>query len=240
MTAIVDALIAAFRTIFHPKMVMLVLWPALLAAGGWLFLAIVFWHSWMLDLSGLLHAIVPAGWLANSWVAGATTGLMWLILLILIVMAVHLTGLVITAIFGMPIMVEHVGKVYYPTLEKRKGGTFAGSIRNTVIALVIYFILLIISLPFWLIAPLALILPGALTAYLNQRLFRYDALAEHASAEELKKMAGHASAPYFILGVIAGLVQFVPVLNLFLPVYMGLAFAHLCLGQLERVRARAG
>lgn len=239
MTTIVDALIAAFRSIFHPKMIALVVWPMLIAAGGWLFLAIIFWHGWMLDLTALLHAVVPASWLANSWVAGATTGLMWLILLILLIMAVHFTGLLITAIFAMPIMVEHMGKTYYPQLDKKKGGTFIGSVKNTVIALVIYLVLLAISLPFWLIGPLALILPAALTAYLNQRLFRYDALAEHASPDELKKMAGHTSAPYFTLGVIAGLVQFVPVLNLFLPVYMGLAFSHLCLGQLERVRARA-
>lgn len=239
MNHIIAALGAAFRSILHPRMLMLVLWPMLAAAGGWLFLGIVFWHAWMADLIGLLQAVVPASWLANSYVAGASHGLLGLILFMLLVMAVHFSALLITAVFAMPIMVGHVAKRDFPELAEKKGGTFAGSLKNTLIAVAIYLALLVISLPFWLIAPLALILPVALTAWLNQRLFRYDALAEHASREELQRLGGHASAPYFTLGVVAGLVQFVPVLNLFLPVYMGLAFTHFCLGALQRVRERA-
>jgi CysZ protein len=240
MKNIINALLAAAKSILNPKMLTLVLWPMLLAAGGWLFLAIVFWHAWMADLTGLLQAIVPAKWLANGYAAGASRLLLDLILLILLVLAVHLTALLITAIFAMPLIVRHVAATYYPGLEEKKGGTFAGSLRNTLVAVIVYLILLAISLPLWLIAPLALILPALLTAWLNQRLFRYDALAEHASRGELEKIAGHASARLFILGAVAGLVQFVPVVNLFLPVYMGLAFSHMCLGQLVKVREGAG
>lgn len=237
MARILDALITAFRAIFHPRMLSLVLWPMLLAGGGWLFLAIVFWGTWLADLTALLQAVVPAHWLASGYAAGASHLLLDIILIVLLVMAVHLTALAITAIFAMPVIVDHIAKIYYPGLERRKGGTLAGSVKNTVIALAVYLVLVVISLPLWLIAPLAVILPVLLTAWLNQRLFRYDALAEHASAEELKRIGGHATAPYLILGVVAGLVQFVPVLNLFLPAYMGLAFTHLCLGELQRVRA---
>ncbi len=234
---IIAALAAAFRTIRHPKMLLLVLWPMLVAAGGWLFLGIVFWHAWLADLTGMLQAVVPASWFANGYAAGASHLLLGLILFILLVMAVHITALLITAIFAMPAMVNHVAKRDFPELEEKKGGTFAGSLKNTLIAFAIYLVLLAVSLPFWLIAPLAAILPVLLTAWLNQRLFRYDALAEHASAEELRRIGGHATTPYVVLGAVAGLVQFVPVANLFLPVYMGLAFTHYCLGALQRVRA---
>ncbi len=239
MKSIVDALLAAARSIFHPKMLSLVLWPMLVAAGGWLFLAVVFWHRWLADLNGLLGAIVPASWLSNGYAAGASHILLGFILLVLLAMAVHLTALIITAVFSMPLIVGHMARTYYPGLEEKKGGTVAGSLRNTVIALAVYLVLLALSLPLWLIAPLAVALPALLTAYLNQRLFRYDALAEHAGRAELEKIAGHASSRLFALGVVAGLVQFIPVLNLFLPVYMGLAFSHLCLGELARQRARA-
>jgi len=77
-----------------------------------------------------------------------------------------------------------------------------------------------------------------LMAYLNQRLFRYDALAEHASREEYAQVIERSTLKLYLLGAVVGLLQFVPLLNLFLPVYAGLAFIHLCLAELQQLRLR--
>ncbi|MFH0935054.1 MAG: EI24 domain-containing protein, partial [Pseudomonadota bacterium] len=84
-----------------------------------------------------------------------------------------------------------------------------------------------------------LLLPLALMAYLNQRLFRYDALAEHASREEIAQVVERAAPRLYLLGLLTGLLQFVPLLNLIAPVYVALAFIHLCLGELRILRQQS-
>ena len=90
---------------------------------------------------------------------------------------------------------------------------------------------------FWLLGPLAAPLPLLLSAYLNQRLFRYDALSDHADAAEAKKIFESARGRLFLLGLITGVMYFIPPFNLVAPVFSALAFIHLCLDELQRLRA---
>ena len=161
------------------------------------------------------------------------------LLFLLLLPAIYVTALLITSIFAMPMMVTHVAQRSYPQLEYKHGGTTLGSVSNSVWATVHYIVGSIISLPLWLFAPLAVIVPLLLLAYINQRLFRYDALSEHASTVEYTSIAAASKRDFFILGVAVGVLQFVPVLNLILPVYAGLAFIHLSLAELQRVRSNA-
>jgi hypothetical protein len=71
---------------------------------------------------------------------------------------------------------------------------------------------------------------------LNQRLFVYDALAEHASAAELQQLRRAGGWPLYLLAALLGLLHFVPLINFFAPVYMGLAFTHYGLDRLNQTR----
>jgi uncharacterized protein involved in cysteine biosynthesis len=75
-----------------------------------------------------------------------------------------------------------------------------------------------------------------LSAYLNQRLFRYDALSDHADAAEMARIFEHARGRLFLLGLVTGVIYFIPPFNLVAPVFAALAFIHLCLAELERLR----
>jgi CysZ protein len=200
-------------------------------------IAPIYWDSWISGLTRVVQSPVLERWLAHGLAASLSRYLVVIMLLLLLVMAVYVTALAITGIFAMPLMVSQVASTYFPQLERKRGGTNAGSVANTVVAIAAYCVAWVLTLPLWLIAPLALVLPVLLAAFLNQRLFRYDALAEHASREEYPRVVAHARLNLYILGIIAGLLQFVPLLNLLSPVYIGLAFAHLCLAELEQARA---
>jgi hypothetical protein len=76
----------------------------------------------------------------------------------------------------------------YPELEMKHGGTFMGSVWNGLIAVGVFLIIWIITLPLWLIPFGVLVVPTLLSAYLNQRLFMYDALMDHASREEFEQI----------------------------------------------------
>ncbi len=77
------------------------------------------------------------------------------------------------------------------------------------------------------------------SAYLNQRMFRYDALAEHASREEFADLVRASRGDLFLLGILRSLLLYVPVVNLLLPVISALAFTQFCLARLARQRRLA-
>jgi CysZ protein len=85
---------------------------------------------------------------------------------------------------------------------------------------------------------LAPIVPVVLSAYLTQRLFRYDALSEHASAEEYRAILKTSRGRMYALGFVLALLYFVPLLNLLAPILSGLAFTHFGLAQLCELRAK--
>ena len=137
----------------------------------------------------------------------------------------------------MPVLVRHVAQSNFPGLQLRHGGTLTGSMWNVVTAVGMFLLLWVATLPLWLLGPLAAPLPVMLSAYLNQRLFRYDALSEHATAQEMKQIFALANKRLFLLGLITGLLYFIPPFNVLAPVYAALAFIHLCLAELATLRA---
>ncbi len=236
MNNVISALVDALKTLFHPKMLSLVIWPMLVAMVLWVGAAMFFWGSWVESMTGVVQATPLEQWMAQGFFAVVSHYLISIILVLLLLPAIYVTALLLTAVFAMPMMVNHVAQKYYPALERKRGGSNAGSIANSTVAIAIYCVGWIISLPLWLFSPFALLLPLLLMAYLNQRLFRYDALAEHASKEEFALVIERCTVKLYLLGTAVGLLQFVPVLNLFSPVYVALAFIHLCLAELKELR----
>ena len=236
MPALLDAFAGAFRSLFSLRMVWLMIWPVLVSILLWAGLAVAFWTPlqnlwlWLFDYLGL------AGWLTGvepAWIGAALQILLHLALFVPLVM---LTALLLTALFGMDAMVKTVSDRFYTQLEKRRGGGIIGSVSNAFIALVVWVGVWIVTLPLWLLGPVGVLVPFVAAAYLNQRLFRYDALATHADSAELKAVIEQNKTGLWGLGLLLGLVQFVPVLNFFAPVFTGLAFIHFSLNKLQAHR----
>jgi hypothetical protein len=235
MNAIPDALLRALKSLLAPRMLAWMLAPMLLALLLWGALAGVFWSDWKLALGAWLAS--QGAWLPDWALHVLLAYGVVAILTLLLLPAVYATALVITSVFAMPVMLRHVAGRDYPALSRLHGGSNAGSALNAAFALAVYLALWLVTLPLWLLGPFAAILPVLLNAWLNQRLFRYDALAEHASRAEYAALVEREQGPLLMLGGILGLIHLVPVLNLFAPVYMGLAFIHFGLDRLGALRA---
>ena len=236
MVAMLDALAGAFRSLFSLRMLWLMVWPVLAAIVLWAVLAFVFWTPLQNAWLWLYEYLGIAQWMTGiepAWIGAALQVILHLMLAVPLVM---LTALVLTAIFGMDAMVKTVSEGFFPQLEKRHGGGVIGSTANAFIAVVVYLGLWIVTLPLWLLGPVGAVIPFITAGYLNQRLFRYDALAIHADAGELKALIEGNRGALWALGILLALVQFVPLLNFFAPVFTGLAFIHFCLGKLHERR----
>lgn len=232
-----DALAKAARDLFSLRVLWIVIWPVLVAAGLWLALAFGFWSTFAAWIAQAFAAIGIDAWLAeldSVWLAHAVQLIVYLAVFVPLVM---LTALVITALFAMPALVRAVAARDYPALERKRGGGFFGSLGNALVALAGFAALWAVTLPLWFIG-IGVIVPFVAAAWLNQRLFRYDAVADHASAAEMATLFTRERASWWGLGLTTGLVQFVPIVNLLAPVYAALAFIHFGLARLDVARGR--
>jgi hypothetical protein len=235
---IIAALLRAFGSLLHPKMLWLMVWPVIVALVIWATLAVLYWGEAAQWIAAQLHQWPPYEWAVSIWplkLIAAWFG--WILLLLLFVPVVLITAVLIISVVSMPAMVAHVGERDYSELVRRRGGTVIGSIWNAVAALGLLGLLFALTLPLWLIPLLWPVLPIALFGYFNQRVFRYDALAEHGTADEIAEIVRRHRGELFLLGAMLALVGHVPVLGLFMPVYGGLAFIHYGLERLGELRS---
>jgi CysZ protein len=242
MSDILKAFICACRDIWHPRMLTLALWPMLAALALWLGLAYVYWVEWTNWIDTWLAGSLAVDWLpADGWFSVGSLGRFaaWLLITLLLVPLIFATAGMLAALLVMPLIVSFVAARSYPQLERRSGGSFIGSFFNALLAVTIFAVLWLVTLPLWLIGVLGPPLALLLSAWFNQRLFRYDALAEHADAAELGTTIAASRGSLFLLGVLVALLYSVPFVNLFAPVVSGLAFTHFLLARLAALRAAA-
>lgn len=234
----VTALTRAAGNLFDPRIIAIVFLPMLISLVLWTLLAWLFWGAWTGFISGAMASTTVAGWLQGwnaTWVIDYTAALA---VLIAILPAMFVTALVITEIIAMPVIVRFVAERYHPDLRRAGGGTLAGSIGNAALGIGVFAVLWMVTLPLWLTGIGAVLAPLLTSAYLNQRLFRYDALAEHASREEFTAIVRSSRGDLFLLGILVSLLLYVPVLNLLVPVLGGLAFTQFCLTRLSAARIK--
>ncbi|HWS13588.1 MAG TPA: EI24 domain-containing protein [Rhodocyclaceae bacterium] len=228
----------ALRSLSRPAMIWHLVWPTLAALLLWGELAWFFWDEASATLIGWfqewtwLHQLMDR----TQFVSVAALATANILLAILFVPLIYATALMLVALVALPLMLERVAPADYPDLEKRKGGSMAGSVWNSLYALLVYLAGWLVTLPLWLIPGAGLLLPVVLSAYLNQRAYRYDALMQHADAGEMNRLFRQERGGLWLVGIISGLLAYVPVVNLVVPAYAGLAFAHYCLSALRRMR----
>jgi CysZ protein len=235
--SIARSLLYGVGHVFHPRMLWLMIWPMLVALVLWGSVALVLWGKLAVQLADWLRRGLDYAMSSAHLDLGAATLVAANVLLFLaFVPLVYLTALFILSVFGMQKMVDYVAARSYPGLERRKGGGIAGSGWNGFVALIGLIGFALLSIPLWLFPPLWPIIPLVILAWVNQRLLRYDAVAEHADPQEMKQIFRERRGALYILGLLLGLAAYVPIVGFFAPVVFGLAFIHYLLGALEAQR----
>jgi hypothetical protein len=259
MNDLLRSFVRALANAFHPRMLWLTFMPFAVATAGW---GVVLWFFWQ-TLTG-----AATGWL-EGW---AFTSSMYRVFdsfgfsslhsviapFLVVVMAIPLivvTVLLLIATMSMPAVVKLLTRRQYATLEARRGGSWYGSLGHSVVTTVVCLVLLVVTLPLWLIPPFFALIPPLLWGWLTYRVMTYDALALHASADERRQIV----RPLFAIGIVSGLFGSLPTMlwawsvwllplfpvvaaatiwiYAFILVFSALWFAHYCLHALERLRA---
>jgi uncharacterized protein involved in cysteine biosynthesis len=228
--SIVGALSRAVPILVTARIIGLAVLPLLVAAIVWTGIAIAGWHPLTDALARFFGATNDASW----WQRIAAD----VIAVLIFATLAAATALTAVAVLAMPVIVRTVAARHDPALAAMRGGTFAGSLGNAVFALVIFVPLWLVSLVLLFVPPIYALASLVLNAWLTQRMFRYDALAEHAARAEIAAVIERSRTRLMGLGLALSPLSLIPLVNIFvLPIYAGIAFTELCLAELQALRA---
>ena len=214
MNLLLDSFWRAAMYCLHPRVIALSILPLVIMATLSLGLGYFFWDDTLAAIRSNLESYELVSrmvrWLESLGLSSLRLVLAPALLLALAIPVIVIASLLFVAVFMTPAMVSLVAERRFPALERKKGGSAWTSIFWSLGSTVVAAIALLISIPLWLIPPLILILPPLIWGWLTYRVMSYDALVDHASADERKQLFEENKMSLLAIGVISGYLGAAP------------------------------
>ena len=214
MRAVMHAYGRALLSQMHAKMLLLSVLPFLLSVAVW---AVLLWWGLQPLIDGVGARFRSHDGFSISGGVLATFGLSTLKIVIVPLMAMLLllplmvlTALIFIGMAAMPVIARHVGGRHFALLEKKQGGSWFGSLLAAGVASLIFILSWTLTLPLYVLPPLALLVQTVLWGALTCRVVAYDALADYASADERRQIMREHRKPLLAIGIVSGLVGVLP------------------------------
>lgn len=264
MSQLLDAFWRALMYCFHPRVIALSFLPLILMVALSFGLGYFFWEGAVASVAAWLEAFGMVqtflSWLDQVGAGSLRMVFAPLLVLVLATPLIVLLCLLLVAMFMTPAMVDLVGQRRFAGLERKQGGSLAVSVLWSLGSTLLAVVVLVLSMPLWLVPPLVLILPPLIWGWLTYRVFAFDALATHASTDERKVIMREHRGTLLLMGVLSGYLgaapsllwasgaMFIAMAPVLVPVaiwiytlvfaFASLWFAHFSLAALQRLRAR--
>jgi hypothetical protein len=214
MRLLMDSFWRALAYCLYPRVIALSVLPLVLMVGAVFALAYLFWDGAVQAVTQWLQAWelvnLVLNWLDGAGLAALRSVFAPLIVLVMATPLIVVSSLLFVALFMTPAMVDLVARRRFPTLEPKKGASWwrgvAWSLGSTALAL----LAIIVSMPFWLIPPLLMVLPPLIWGWLSYRVFAFDTLAEHASTQERTNLMQKHRYSLLAIGVVTGYLGAAP------------------------------
>lgn len=264
MTAVLDAFWRAVAYCLHPRVMLVSLLPLVLMASALAALGFFFWEQAIDQVAMGLERIemlrLAWAWL-ERWNLGGLKAVLAPMVVIMVVTPVVVIGCLLLVALGMtPVLVRLVAARRFPQLQAMRGASFLRSAAWSIGVSAAALLACLLTLPLWLLPPVALILPALIWGWLTYKVMAFDALAEHASAEERHALLRQHAMPLLVMGVVCGYLGAAPSLiwslgmvaivwaPVLLPMsvwlytlvfaFSSLWFVHYCLAALHQYRLR--
>ena len=262
MHLLLDSFWRAAAYCLHPRVVVLSLLPLVVMVALTVGLGYFFWDTALDQVRVWLDAFSFTStlwqWLDDVGLGQLKMVLAPLLVIFAVTPLIVVVSLLAVALLMTPALVGMVAQRRFPQLEARRGassfGSLAWSLGSTLAAL----LALLVSIPLWVVPPLILLLPPLIWGWLTYRVMAFDALSEHASAQERRILFKRHRFALLGMGVLTGFLGAAPSLVwasaivfaaafvILLPVaiwiytlvfvFSSLWFSHYCLAALQALR----
>ncbi len=214
MKLMMDSFWRAAAYCLHPRLMALSLLPLLLmVALAW---GASYWY-WDLAVAGMKGILESSSFFGMVWrgfelfgVANLKPVIAPLVVIFTVTPVVVVFSLLAVTLLMTPHLVKWVASRRFADLERKEGGGFLASVAWSLISVLLAFLALFITLPLWLVPPLALVLPPLIWGWLTYRVMTFDVLAAHASAEERLTLTRENRLTLLTMGVVTGLMGAAP------------------------------
>jgi hypothetical protein len=263
MNLFLDSFWRSVAYCLRPRVIALSFLPLALMVALALGLGYYFWDGaldWVrltLESSTLINNIWD--WLQSMGAGGLKAVLAPLIVIFAVTPLIVVLSLLTVAVLMTPALTSLVAERRFPQLERKRGGSLLLSLLWSLGSTGLALIALVVSIPLWLLPPLILVLPPLIWGWLTYRVMAFDALADHASADERREIFRRHRGWLLGIGVFCGYLgaapsliwasgalfaaAFVILVPLAIWIYTlvfalsSLWFAHYCLAALQALRA---
>lgn len=246
----------------HPRVILLSVLPLALLVAAALGLSYFYWEPANDFTRRTLESLTGLD-VVWTWLDGMGLPNLKLILVPLLVIFVATPVLVIACLLlvaqmMVPAVVNLVSRRRFPNLEKKQGGSWWRSLFVSLGSTLVAVMALVLSIPFWLIPPVILVVPPLIWGWLTYRVMTFDSLAAHASVAERNAVVKQHRGPLLVMGLVCGYLgaapglvwasgaMFAVLFPFLLPVaiwlytvvfaFSALWFTHYCLAALAKIR----
>jgi hypothetical protein len=264
MKLVLDAFWRAFAYCLHPRVMLASLFPLLLMVTGLGLLGYLFWEPALDQVRQWLESfeLLHSAWsfLERFGMGGLKPVLAPMLVILVVTPVVVISSLLLVALVMMPALVRLVAARRFSHLQALRGASFWRSALWSLAVSLAALLACLLTLPLWLLPPVALVLPALIWGWLTAKVMAFDALAEHASAQERRTLLREHAAPLLVMGILCGYLGAAPSLiwsmgmmvivwaPVLLPLsvwlytlvfaFSSLWFVHYCLAALEGLRMR--
>ncbi|HEX7748417.1 MAG TPA: EI24 domain-containing protein [Bordetella sp.] len=224
----------------HPAMLFAVLLPFLIALVGAILMMWFFWTpltDWLrMELARWGAVDRVDGWLATVGMFSLKLYVTPIIAAAILLPASGVLGLAIAAVFVMPLVLRHLERSDYPGLARQGRNAVAVSVWNAMWVSLVFAAGWVLTLPLWLVPPMAIVLHVLWWAFAFSRMLRVDAIVDHANPVERRLLLARHNLSFWGMGLICAFINLLPPAWVVLPVYGSLVYAHYGLDALARLR----
>lgn len=228
MKLLMDSFWRAGMYCVHPRVVGLSLMPlVLMVALSWL-LGYLYWdvaisevRSW-LDASSWLDTVWR--WLDGVGLSHLKTVVAPVVVIFLVTPLVIVLCLMMVSWWMTPALTRLVAQRRFEGLQKKNDASALSGVAWALWSTVLALGALLITLPMWLVPPLAMLLPALIWGWLTYRVMAHDVLAEFASTPERQALMARHRMGFLAMGITVGMMGAAPSLVWASGVFFAAAF----------------
>ncbi len=209
-----DSLWRAVAYCLHPRAMLLSMLPLLImvslawAASYWLWDLAVDSVRGLLETSSVFAMVWQ--WFVVFGVRDLKSVVAPLVVIFSVTPIVVVLSLLVVSFMMTPALLSWVASRRFPDLARKNGGNFLASLGWSLLSVLIALFALLLTLPLWLVPPLAMLIPPVIWGWLTYRVLTFDVLAVHASRDERLAITREHRLTLMCMGVVTGLMGAAP------------------------------
>ncbi len=214
MKLLIDSFWRAAIYCLMPRVIGLSLLPLVLTVALSGFLGYMYWDVAVLTVQRWLEA---SSWLDGVWrwlegvgFANLKTVVGPLLVIFSVTPLVVVVSLLAVSFLMTPALTRMVMERRFPQMQRKQGASIWQSLGWSLLSVLLALGAFLLTLPLWLVPPLAMLLPALVWGWLTYRVMAFDVLAEFASQDERHTLMARHRMSLLAIGVITGLMGAAP------------------------------